>query len=407
MRIFGNGSKKIMETSSTRKDFEYLQNEMVYFDSACQTLRPQPVLDAMLSYFQEFNACGGRVKYAWGKRVDDEVEAVRTKILHRLGKSEKEYVVAFTLNTTYGINLLLNQLPVGVYTQIITSEIEHNSVFLPTMTVAKRLTIPRKILKRTEGGSLEYQSEDMAGAVVVVNVISNFDGRILLNAKTLVHDLHKQGGILVLDGAQCMAHDSSFLHEVDFDALCFSGHKTYAPSLGIIVAKKQLVDSLDLSFVGGGMVEKLDENNFTFPTQDPACKLEPGLQDFAGIVGLGATMNWLESYKPEGQKQSEHQLNLATMIFDGLSKLPHVRILNSTPTSIISFHSEKIDSHRLATFLSQQNIMVRSGYFCCHYYLQNVKKYPPLTRVSIGLHNTEADVHAFLNVMEKIIKNIE
>src|SRR3989344_8437356 len=99
MRIFGNGSKKIMETSSTRKDFEYLQNEMVYFDSACQTLRPQPVLDAMLSYFQEFNACGGRVKYAWCKRVDDEVEAVRTKILHRLGKSEKEYVVAFTLNT--------------------------------------------------------------------------------------------------------------------------------------------------------------------------------------------------------------------------------------------------------------------------------------------------------------------
>lgn len=407
MRIFGDGSKKTTGEPSTRKDFEYLQNEMVYFDSACQTLRPQPVLDAMLSYFQEFNACGGRVKYAWGKRVDDEVEAVRSKILHHFGKSEKEYVVAFTLNTTYGLNLVLNQIPIGVYTQIITSEIEHNSVFLPTLVTAKRLSIPREILKRTENGLLEYQNEDMAKAVCVLNAVSNIDGRVLLNAKTLAHDLHRMGGVLILDGAQSMAHDPSLLREVDFDALCFSGHKTYAPSLGVVVIRKRFLDSLDLSFVGGGMVEKLDENNFTFPTQDPACKLEPGLQDFAGIVGLGVALNWLETYKPQGQKQKEYQEGLVTTIFEGLSKLPNLKILNSTPSTIISFYSEKIDSHRLATFLSQQNIMVRSGYFCCHYYLQNVRKYPPLTRISLGLHNTEADVHAFLNVMEKIIKNIE
>lgn len=407
MRIFGDGSKKIVETPSTRKDFEYLQNEMVYFDSACQTLRPQPVLDAMRSYFQEFNACGGRVKYVWGKRVDDEVEAVRSKILHRFGKSEKEYVVAFTLNTTYGLNLVLNQLSLGVYTQIITSEIEHNSVFLPTIVAAKRLSIPRKVLKRTENGLLEYQNEDMAKTVCVLNAVSNIDGRVLLNAKTLAHDLHKTGGILILDGAQSMTHDPSLLREVDFDALCFSGHKAYAPSLGVIVIKKRLIDSLDLLFVGGGMVEKLDEHNFTYPSQEPACKLEPGLQDFAGIIGLGTALTWLETYTPEGQKQKEYQEGLATMIFDGLSKLPNVKILNSTPNSIISFYSEKIDSHRLATFLSQQNIMVRSGYFCCHYYLQNVKKYPPLTRISLGLHNTEADVSVFLNGMETIIKNIE
>lgn len=405
MGIFGNTSKKSETMLSARRDFEYLPNDMVYLDSACQTLRPQPVLDAMLAYFQKFNACGGRVKYAWGKRVDEEVERVRMEILSLLGKSEKEYVVAFTLNTTYGLNLLLNQLPTGVYRQIVTSDIEHNSVFLPTLVAAQRLGISRKILPRVENGSLGYEQEDTTGSIVVLNSTSNIDGRILLNAKTLADELHQAGGILLLDGAQSMVSHSAFLREVDFDALCFSGHKTYAPSLGVIVVKKKLVDSLALSFVGGGMVEKLTENDFSFPAEDFACRLEPGLQDFAGIVGLGAAIDWLKTYRPEGLPQKEHQEKLASLVFDGLSSLSDVTILNTKPSSTISFYSEKIDSHRLATFLSERNIMVRSGYFCCHYFLQNRKKYPPLLRVSLGLQSTEADVNLFLETMKKILIN--
>lgn len=406
MGIFGNTSKKSETVSSVRKDFEYLSDGMVYLDSACQTLRPQPVLDAMLTYFHQFNACGGRVKYDWGKRVDEEVERTKTEILDSVGKSEKEYAVAFTLNTTYGLNLLLNQLPVGVYTQVITSEIEHNSVFLPTMVVAKRLNIPRKILPRTEDGSLAYEAGDMTGSIAVLNSVSNIDGQVLSNAKVLANDLHKVGGVLIIDGAQSMAHSTSLLRAVDFDALCFSGHKTYAPSLGIIIVKKRLVDSLALSFVGGGMVEHLTEDSFSVPAEDPACKLEPGLQDFAGIVGLGAALRWLRAYQPEGQKQDEHKKKLAQMVFEGLSSLPGITLLNSQPSATISFYSQDIDANRLATVLSQQNIMVRSGYFCCHYYLQNIKKFPPLLRVSLGLHNTEEDIRKFLEIMGKIIRNI-
>lgn len=389
-----------------RRDFEFISEDTIYLDSACQTLRPQPVLDAILSYFKEFNACGGRVKYEWGKRVDEEVEKTRTKALERVGKSAKEYQTAFTLNTTYGLNLLLSQLPEGVYRQIVTSEIEHNSVLLPTLTAAKRLGIPRKILSRAEDGSLAYQVEDTSGAVAVLNVASNIDGRVLRNVKTLAHDLHTAGGILILDGAQGMVDTAALLREADFDALCFSGHKMYAPSLGGIIVKKQLLESLELSFVGGGMVEKLDEQGFTLPANDPVCRLEPGLQDFAGIIGLGAAFDWLESYEPEGLKQKEQKQKLARMVFEGLSSLSGIRLLNAEPSVTTSFYSEDIDAHRLATVLSQQNIMVRSGYFCCHYYLQNVKKLPPLLRISLGLYTTENDIRKFLEIMEKIIRNI-
>jgi selenocysteine lyase/cysteine desulfurase len=155
------------------------------------------------------------------------------------------------------------------------------------------------------------------------------------------------------------------------------------------------------------MIEKLDESSFSLISGDYSSRLEAGLQDFAGIIGLGASIDWLNSYKPEGLNQKNHQQKLAEMVFKEVSSLPNVNVLNTKPSSTISFYSEDIDSHRLATFLSQQNIMTRSGYFCCHYFLQNVKKYPPLLRVSIGLHNTEEDIRKFIEVINKIVKNIQ
>jgi len=163
---------------------------------------------------------------------------------------------------------------------------------------------------------------------------------------------------------------------------------------------------LELSFVGGGMVESLEESSFSTPHGDTSCKLEPGLQDFAGIIALGTSIDWQKTYKPEGQNKDKQRGQLATMIFEGISSLSNTHILSTKPSTTTSFYSEDVDAHRLATFLSQQNIMTRSGYFCCHYYLQNIKKYPPLLRISLGLHNTEKDVQKFLEVLRKIISNV-
>lgn len=389
------------------KDFKYLDEKSIYLDSACQTLRPQPVIDAMTEYFHTYNSCGGRVKYDWGMKVDEKIKETRQRVLSFLGKSGSEYVVAFTLNTTYGINLVLGQLP-PKFKKIVTSDIEHNSVFLSTIEVAKKLNIPRLVLPRLQDGSLKYTPDDLSGAVVVLNSASNIDSRELLNLKNIIQDTHKVGGIILIDAAQGMSHERELLRSNDFDALFFSGHKIYGPSIGVIVIKRSLLSSLDINFVGGGMVEdvELEKYSLVSSAEDIHSRLEIGLQNFAGIIGLNAAIKWFENYRPEGQEKSIHQSKISKLLFEKLKEIPTIKLVNSKPTSIVSFYSEKIDAHRLAIFLSSQDIMVRSGYFCCHYYLKNLKGYPPLVRVSLGLHNTEKQVEKFIGTLKAIIANI-
>lgn len=399
-----------MQTSSDNKnksDFDYLDEKNIYLDSACQTLRPQQVIDAMDEYYQEYNSCGGRVKYNWGIKLDEKIKETRKKVLNFVGKSSSKYTVAFTLNTTYGLNLVLSQLPLK-FKKVVTSDIEHNSVFLPTIATAKRLNIPRIVLPRSVDGSLVYEINDLAGAITVLNSMSNIDGRELVNLKEIANDLHKTGGIVLIDAAQGISHNQKILQESDFDALFFSGHKMYGPSIGVIVIKKTLLANLDIGFIGGGMVEDVEEENYRLISDpdDLNSRLEIGLQNFAGIVGLNTCLDWIKSYKPEGMSANVHQEKLAQLLFEELAKIPTLKIVNNFPSPILSFYSEKIDAHRLAIFLSAQNIMVRSGYFCCHYYLKNLKKFPPLVRISLGLNNTKEQVEFFVKTLQTIMNNL-
>ena len=171
-------------------DFNYLPEGSHYFDSACQSLRPRPVLNALNDYYLNFNSCGERVKYAWGKQVDKQVEETREAVLDLLKLKSKHYFVSFTLNTTYGLNLLLNQLKLPIK-KVITSEIEHNSVFLSTMTFAQKNGIERVVLPREADGSLSLDN-DFTNSLVVVNAVSNIDGRRLENMAALFKKVKKR-----------------------------------------------------------------------------------------------------------------------------------------------------------------------------------------------------------------------
>ena len=389
-------------------DFNYLVENQYYFDSACQTMRPEQVIKSESQYYHEYNACGGRVKYKWGQTVDEKVEDTRLKLLKLVGKSAKDYAVVFTLNTTYGINLVLQQLPAKDYKQIVTSEIEHNSVFLPSMTWAQKNGKSREVLKRNDDGSVDFQGVNLAQSIVVVNTVSNIDGRKLVNLAELEKEVHRQNGILLLDAAQNFSHDLSNLEKVDFDAVFGSGHKMYGPSIGFIIIKKNLIKSLEHFWLGGGTVNDVEKDSYKLIEQDFELHstLELGLQNWSGIIGLGEAIDWLKSYKPNGQNRKVYEEALAQQLFDGLKALPQVHLLNSIPSSIVSFYVDNLDAHRLALYLSEQNIMCRSGYFCCHYYLKNLKKYPPLLRVSLGLNNTPEQVKFFIETLSQILKAI-
>lgn len=399
-------------------DFDYLDDKSIYLDAACQSLRPKPVVEAMRKYYFEYNSCGERVKYPWGEKTDELIADARKKVLKLLKLKDKDYFVSFTLNTTYGINLLLNQIGPNWVKCVITSEIEHNSPFLATMAMAERLKIPRIVLKRNEDGSLPTEGylKDVAqgkfgedeklsfkSAVVVVNCAANFDGRQLINLKDFVKKVHKDGGIIIIDAAQAMAHYHEMLEKTEADAICFSAHKMYAASLGVIVARRDLLAKIKTSFIGGGMVDDVFEGRYLLSSANKEhthTVFEPGLQAWAEIISLGAAVDWLNKRTKADRKRLE---DCTRELDECLRSKERVHMVGAQANPTMSFYVDGVDSHLVGAALGKERIMARTGYFCAHYYLDKVCKYPPLVRFSLSYATTDEDVEK----VKKALKNIQ
>ena len=402
-------------------DFSYLGENDVYFDGACQSLRPEPVIETLEKYYREHNSCGERVKYRWGRITDEKVNATREKVLDYLKLKKKDYFVSFTLNTTYGINLLLSQFDVkkAKTKYIITSDIEHNSPFLSSITFAKKNDVKRKVISRASDGSVNLK-DIPKNALVVLNAASNIDGRTLKNIKEVIKYIHSNNGFIIIDAAQAMAHSSEVLEKTEADAICFSAHKMYAPSLGGIIVRKDFVKYIDTSFIGGGMVDDVDLETYLLSADSPDhlyTKFESGLQAWGEIIALGTAIDWLKKLSKEQKKLLEENEKRIFDFFkengvvgeidkdkptrDKAEKKLH--LLNYEPTSTMSFYIEGLDSHLLGGALAEEGIMARTGYFCVHYYLDHKMHFPPLIRISLGYQNRAEDVDKLLNALKKVL----
>ena len=385
-------------------DFDFLSEKDIYFDAACQSLRPRPVIEALNRYYTEHNSCGERVKYAWGRKTDELVEQTRERVLKYLKLKSRDYFVSFTLNTTYGINLLLNQFKAGEFSKVMTSNIEHNSPFLATMAFARRQGIPREIIVRRRDGSINIDKYDFSDALVVVNCASNIDGRKLSNIKDVVKAVRKAGGVIVIDAAQAMAHSSELLEKTEADAICTSAHKMYGPSLGVMIVRRDLLGRLEPNFVGGGMVDDVRKDDFDLSAEGNPdhvyTRFESGLQAWGEIIAFGEAIKWLEKLPKSAKKNFERNY---TRLFEYLQSQPRIHLINQEANPTMSFYVEGLDSHLVGEALSDEGIMARTGYFCVHYYLDHVKHYPPLIRFSLGYHVRESDIDKAINTLERML----
>lgn len=385
-------------------DFDYLGAGEVYLDSACQSLRPRAVIEAVNNYYTTHNSCGERVKYKWGIETDEKVEAARDEMLKYLKLPKKKYNTSFTLNTTYGINLVLAQIKGGEFKKIMTSEIEHNSPFLASIAFQRKHNVPREVMERNTDGTIPLEKYDFEKAVVVVNSASNFDGRKLLNAKELVRKVHQAGGIVIIDAAQTLAHSVEVVRGVEADAIATSAHKMYGPSLGVLVWRDDLLAHLEPQWLGGGMVDDVFADDFQLSADNKEhryTRFEAGLQAWGEIVGFEAGLKWLEKVPKSAWRELEKNY---TELFNFLGSSDKVHLVNTEPNPTMSFYVEGVDSHLLGTALSRENIMARTGYFCAHYYLGHVLGLPPLVRFSLGLHNRSEDIEKVEKTLSKLLK---
>jgi selenocysteine lyase/cysteine desulfurase len=415
------------------KSFEYLEYNC-YLDSACQSLRPKSVIEAELDYYTNSNACAGRANYPWAIQTETKISQVRRQILNFFGKDESQYAVVFGQNTTMFINLILQSIRAKNWQKIITTDKEHNSVLLPAMSFAKNNQKPLVIIPRNAEGTPNLSILTLhKPSIFILQTTSNLDGTCINNLAETVNFAKKYGHLVLLDATQSLAHHRLNFYESDFDCLFASGHKLYAPSLGFMVIKKDLIMNLDQVWVGGGAIQNINSTDWEFIEDQSQLhsRLELGLQDYAGIFGLGEALKWLTNYRV---KQEYDKINyqtpiinslsqklfslgasgeaidyiesLSDLLFYNLSKIQNtgtIKILNQTASPIVSFVAKNISSYELTQKLGLNKIMCRSGYMCCHNYIRENLKSGPLVRISLGLNNTPKDIAKLLINLEELL----
>jgi cysteine desulfurase/selenocysteine lyase len=401
-----------MSLIELRNDFPILnptaeEKRVIYLDSACQSLRPRPVIEAVNNYYVKNSACSGRSMHQLAAAVTAQCDAARTQVARFIGAARKEEIV-FTRNTTEGINLVANSLDFAHGDTVLITGKEHNSNLIPWQMQVKQRGINLQILPTGADGTFDLEAFEKALTpqvkLVSFGYSSNLDG-VLLPAEQIIKLAHKKGALVMLDAAQTAPHHKINVKTLDVDFLAFSGHKLLGPSgTGVLYGKYKLLDALSPFMVGGETVATSTYESCEFlPVPE---KFEAGLQDYAGIIGLGEAVKYVQGVGFEFIQKQELRLN--QIMTAGTLDIAGFHLIGPADAAlragIFTFYIDGIDSHRIALMLDQMaNICVRSGQHCVHSWF-NAHQIKGAVRASVYFYNTESEVEQFVENLKKIRK---
>lgn len=395
-----------------RQDFPALQTKLngrpiIYFDNACQTMRPRQVIEAIGDYYQKYSACAGRSAHKLGELVLGKCESTRAAVAKFINAAKKEEII-FTRNTTEGINIVAHSLGLGEGDIVLATDKEHNSNLIPWQILAKKAGIVHKIVRSKEDNifDLEGFSRMMSADVKLVAMVytSNLDG-VTLPVEEIIKIARQYKAKVLLDAAQTAPHQKIDVKKLDVDFLAFSGHKILGPSgIGVLYGKYALLEKLEPFLTGGGTVEFSTYNQHKL--LPPPAKFEAGLQNYAGIIGLGEAVRYLEALGFDNIAAQTYKLN--SFITDEILKNSRFKIIGPADPSlragIISFYIEGFSSHQIALILDETaNIMIRSGQHCVHSWF-SARQIQDSARVSLYFYNTPEEARIFVEKLNKIAK---
>ena len=380
---------------------------ITYFDNACQSLRPRQVLEAINRYYLKSSACSGRSMHHLAAEVTRECDQARAAVAKFLNAAKKEEVV-FTRNTTEGINLVANSIGLQKDDVVLISDKEHNSNLIPWQTMTKKHGIVVKIVPSRVDNTFDLDAFekmlDKKVRLVSFGWTSNLDG-VTIPAAEVVKKAHQFGALTLLDAAQAAPHHKINVKAIDADFVAFSGHKMLGPSgMGVLYGKYQLLEKIEPFLVGGDTVLSSTYDSCEF--LPPPEKFEAGLQDYAGIMGMGAAVKYLTEVGFDAIEKQELLLNEA--ITAEIKDFPKLKLIGPADPrlrgGIVSFYLEGVDSHRIALMLDQMaGITVRSGQHCVHSWF-NAHQIKGSVRASLYFYNTLEEAVLFAGSLNKIGK---
>ncbi len=396
-----------MDTTKVRDDFPIYssdQKDLIYLDNACQTFRPRQVMEAMNEYYNEFPACGGRSVHRLATQVSIRIDEAREKVAGFLGSPSDQEIV-FTKNCTEALNLVIKGFPFQSGDVVLTTDIEHNSNHAPWIQIEGTRGIKRKFVSTPNGlFDLEEFKALMSKKVRMVSMVheNNVNGSFI-PAREVIEVAHDYGALVMLDGAQAAPHVAVDLKKLDVDAYTISMHKMLGPAgVGVMYAKKDLLDRLDPLITGGGGVAMSDYDSARL--LPPPEKFESGLQNYSGIIGSAAALDYLSDLGMDEVEEHCERLNL--LATDGIKDIDGVKLLAPLDAklrgSILSFNVEGMSSHDVAMIVDEMAmIMVRSGMHCAHpYFIKH--NMDGCVRASFYLYNSIEECKRFVDAMQEM-----
>lgn len=389
-------------TSLNREDYPMLKQNIIYFDNGATTFKPQCVIDAMTDYYENYSANAHRGDYEISYKVDVEYEGVRDKVARFINAKRNEIV--FTSGATESLNYIVNgffaeNLEAG--DEVLITLSEHASNVLPWFRLAKTrgITIRYIELDAHLHITLNQVKKVITPHTRVISIagITNVvgDERPI---KEICEFAHQNNIFVVVDGAQSVPHMKTDVKEMDCDFLAFSAHKMCGPTgVGVLYGKYELLEGMIPVNMGGGMNESFDSVEEVYLKELPI-RLEAGTQNIAGVLGLGAAIDYLEKIGLDNIKL--HEIKLKQYMIEKVKNIPHIEIVNEECDSgIIAFNIEGIFAQDVAYYLNKYHICVRAGNHCAKILKQaiGVKN---TVRVSLYLYNTKEEIDTLVSLLE-------
>ena len=371
-----------------RKDFPPLEDDLVYLDSACMSLRPEKVIRAVEKYYREYPACPGRSHHSMSEKASEKLQEARKKTADLIGTEPENLML--TSGTTEGINTVAKGFDTD---KVFISDREHNSNLRPW----QKKNCDLEVLDTERGLDVEtLESEIEPGDLVSLVHVSNLDG-MELDVEKAAEIAREAGAYTLVDAAQSLPHMPVDVSKFPVDFVAFSGHKMLGSSgTGGLYVSERVQQQLEPLKTGGGGVKSstytsAEEKDFPYG-------FEAGLPNVAGLIGMGEAAKYLQITGME--KIHRHEEKLTEQLEAGLKDLENISY-TSKGSGVITFWIEGMDPHQAALMLDRENIAVRSGKHCVHSWFEK-KDMNPGIRASLHLYNSKEDIERLLRELEKL-----
>jgi cysteine desulfurase/selenocysteine lyase len=394
-----------------RADFPILSRQvhgkpLIYFDNANTSQKPRIVIETLDRFYRESNANVARAVHQLGEEATAAYEGTRDKLAEFIRASRDDIVLLS--GTTQAINLVAYCYALPILKpgdQILVTTMEHHANIVPWQLVAERTGASVIAAPIASNGELIVEEfirlltpkVKIAGVAHVSNVLGTVNP-----VRELATACRARGIPLLVDGSQAAPHLPIDVHSLGCDFYAFTGHKLFGPTgTGVLWARRELLKAMPPFFGGGEMIRTVSFDRTVFA--DPPHKFEAGTPNIAGVIGLGAAIDYVTDIGIE--RIGVYERELLAYATAALKSVPGLRLFGDAPhkAAVLSFLIEGAHAHDVATLLDQEGVAVRSGHHCAHPLMQFFGVAATL-RASLSFYNTKEEVDRFVEALGRVRK---